>query len=127
VGVALVPGDMIFGDDTAPLVNEDPAFDVQHIHFVLQHAGINKDAAANAELCFLIDKTGRDHPDSIFFGPDLNSVAGIGANPTPGDDYRLVLMGDMGNNLALAFISKKSTYDDCTAHCISCSIGGVPK
>jgi hypothetical protein len=33
----------------------------------------------------------------------------------------------MGNNLALPFIPKKSTNDDCTAHCLSCSIGEVPK
>ena len=46
----------------------------------------------------------------------LNRVPGIGADTTAGDDDRFIRMCDVGNNLALPLIPKKSTYDNCTAH-----------
>ena len=58
---------------------------------------------------------------------DLDSVSGIRTHTAAGDDYGFILKSDMGNNLALPLIPKKSTNDDCTAHCLSCSIGQVPK
>ena len=118
---------MIFGDNSAALVNKDPAFDTKRINFMFQDTGIDKDPAADTEFRILIHKTGRNHADTIFLVSDLNSVSGIRTYTAAGDDYGFILKGDMGNNLALAFIPKKSTNDDRTAHCLSCSIGQVPK
>jgi hypothetical protein len=48
--------------------------------------------------------------------PDLNRMAGVGAYTAAGDDDGFIRMRDMGNDLALSLIPKKSTYDNCTAH-----------
>ena len=118
---------MIFGDDPTALVNKYPAFDTQHFDFMFQDAGIDKHAAADTEFRVLIHKTGRDHADTIFAVSDLNSVSGIRTHTAAGDDYGFILKSDMGNNLTLSLIPKKSTNDDCAAHCVSCSIGRVAK
>ena len=108
---------MILGDDPAALVDKNPASDTQHLDFLLQDSGIDEDAAADTEFCILIDKTRRNHADTIFLGSNLDSVSGIRTYTAAGDDYGFILIGNMGNNLALPFIPKKSTNDDCAAHC----------
>jgi hypothetical protein len=118
---------MIFGDNPAPPVDEDPAFDTQRIDFVFQDTGIYEDTAPDTEFRVLIDKTGRNHADTIFAISDLDSVSGIRTHTAAGDDRGFVFKGNMGNNLALPLIPKKSTNDDCTTHSLSCSIGQVPK
>ena len=118
---------MLFSDYPAAPVNENPAFDTQRLDLIFQDTGIDEDTAANAEFGVLIHKTGRHHADTIFLSPDLNSVTGIRTHTAAGDDYGFVFKSDMGNNLALSLIPKKSTNDDCTAHCLSCSIDQVPK
>ncbi|MCK7508013.1 MAG: hypothetical protein MZV70_30800 [Desulfobacterales bacterium] len=84
---------------------------------MFQDPGIDEHTAPNTEFRLLIDKTGRNHADTIFMVSDLNSVSGIRTYTAAGDDYGFVLIGNMGNNLALALIPKKSTNDDCAAHC----------
>jgi hypothetical protein len=118
---------MIFSDNPTTPVNENPAFDTQRLDFMFQDTGIDKNTTADAEFRVLIDKTGRYHADTIFLGPDLDSVSGIRTHTAAGDDYGFVLKSNMGNNLALPLIPKKSTNDDCTTHSLSCSIGQVPK
>ena len=103
---------MIFSDDPTAPVNKDPAFDTQCIDFVFQNAWIDKDATPDTKFCVLINKTGRYHTDTVFFGTDLDSVSGIRTHTAAGDDYGFVLKSDMGNNLTLPLIPKKSTNDD---------------
>ncbi len=105
---------MILGDDTAALVDEDPPLDTERLDLVFEDTRIDQDPASDTEFGILVDKTGRDHTDTIFLVPDLNSVTGIRANTAAGDDYGLVLVGNVGNNLALSLIPKKSTNDDST-------------
>ncbi len=107
---------MVLGDNTTTLVDKDPAFDTQCLDLVLEDSGIDQYPAADTEFCFFIDKTGRHHPDTIFMVADLNRVPGIRAYTTAGDDDRFIRMRDVGNDLALPLISKKSTYDNSTAH-----------
>ena len=118
---------MIFCNNTTTFVNKNAAFYTQLINFVFQDPGVNKNPTADTEFCIFIHKTRGDHTDTIFLITDLNSVSGIRTYTTAGDDYRFILKSDMGNNLALPFIPKKSTNDNCTAHCLSCSIDRVPK
>ena len=107
---------MILGDNTTALVDKDPAFDSQRLDLVLENSRIDENTAADAEFGLFIDKTGWDHADTIFMVANLNRVPGVRAYTTTGDDDRFIRMCDVGNNLALSLISKKSTYDNSTAH-----------
>jgi hypothetical protein len=107
---------MILGNDTATLVDKNPALCTKHLDFLLEDTGINEHATADAEFSFLVYETGRDHANAIFVVTDLDSVSGIRTHTAAGDDYGFILIGNMGNNFALTLIPKKSTNDDCTAH-----------
>jgi hypothetical protein len=113
---SFIPGDMIFCNNPAALVHKDPAFDTQRVNFEFQDPGINEYAASNTEFRILIDKTGRNHSDAIFTVSDLDSVSCIRTHTAAGDDCGFILEGNVGNDLALALIPKKSTNDDSAAH-----------
>ncbi len=106
---------MILGDNTAALIDKDPALDSQCLDLVLEDTRVDKNPAADTEFRFFIDKTGRHHPDTVFMVADLNRVPGVRTDTTAGDDNRFIRMSDVGNNLALPLISKKSTYDNSSS------------
>ena len=107
---------MILFDDTTSSINEDSSKNLNLSHLTEEDAGVNEDTGSDAEIGIRINKAGRNHPHTILFLPYQNGMTGIWTDTTTGYNGRVILMSDMGNNLAFSLITKKATNDDCTGH-----------
>ena len=99
MGASLVPGNMIFSDNTTAFIDENPAPDTEHFNFMLENTGINKNAASDTEFCFFIHKTRRNHADTISLVSDHNGMSGIRTYTAAGDNYGFILVGNMATTL----------------------------
>jgi hypothetical protein len=103
---------MVLGDNAAPLVNKDPPPDIEALYLLFEDSGVNENPAPDTEFRVFVHKTGRDHPDPVFLLADFHGVAGIRTDTATGNDDGFILEGNVGNDLSLSLITKKTTNDN---------------
>lgn len=107
---------MLLLDNTAPLIDKDPAPDAEQVDLLQEDPGIDEHTASYHEIRFRIDKTRGNHPDTILFISDTDGMPGIRADTAPGDDGWSILVSDVRHDLSFPLVTKESADDNSTGH-----------
>ena len=116
IDIRLVELDVFGFNDRTALVDENTALYADRLDLLFQHVRVDQDPRTDKEACIREDKPGGKHPDAVFLLFDLNGVARVRSDTAAGYYCRFIFMGNMGDDLALSLIPKKSTDYDSAAH-----------